>query len=133
VAQRSLKHSTDCALVTGNNYVNLFGACCFHGETSCEARQVKTLRIKLAPGGKLVRMPVSTLTTIADVVMYIQDKEAQTDFKLLFNHVAWEDNTARVVDLVDDFAVNVEVMSRDGLKGGGKCPRLKLATTRAGL
>jgi hypothetical protein len=91
-----------------------------------------SLRIRLGPGGKLLIMLIFESTTVRKVYYFITDKEAQNDFRVEYKRHDWSYSFgSRVVDMVDNFVVNVHVVSRDGLKGGGKAPRLKLATTRA--
>ena len=77
-------------------------------------------------------MPIFESTTVRKVYSFITDKEARNDFRIECKRHSWDYSwIRRVMNMVDDFVVNVEVVSRDGLKGGGKAPRLKLATTRA--
>ena len=76
------------------------------------------LRIKMGVDKKVLYMDVTQTSTVAQAYRFVEDKEGQRDFKLMYNNSCLEKDDTQLIYLIDDFASDVVVQPVDGLLGG---------------
>ena len=64
----------------------------FRQNAIAQRGQRDELRIKMAPGGKALIMPVFMSTPVADVYAYVADKEWQQGFELTYKRNTWSES-----------------------------------------
>jgi hypothetical protein len=79
---------------------------------------LSTLRIKMGVGKKVLYMDVTHSSTAAQAYRFVEDKEGQRDFKLMYKNSCLEKDDTQLVYLIDDFTSDVMVQPVDGLLGG---------------
>ena len=71
-------------------------------------------------GKKMLYIDVTQSSTVAQAYRFVEDKEEQRDFKLMYKKGCLEKSDSKLMGLMYDFASDVMVQPVDGLLGGSE-------------